>query len=101
MYQIYKVNKLENKIILFSKLVQPKKNPHYFHVNLDLTLASLSLAFSARFSYLLGCLVNAVVLLEFVAIMGVEVFFICKLRPSPFELFHSEIAMRLYKICDK
>lgn len=60
-----------------------------------LTLASLSLAFSARFSYLLGCFVNAVVVLEFVGIMGGEVFFICRFRPSPFELFHSDIAMRL------
>lgn len=72
----------------------------FFALNL-LTLASLSLAFKAFFSYLFCCLPNAVVLLDPTAIIGVEVLFICKFRPSPFELFHSDIAIRLYKICGK
>lgn len=40
-------------------------------------------------------------LLDPAADMGVEVHFICKLLPSPFELFHNEIAIRLYRTCDQ
>lgn len=34
-----------------------------------------------------------------IGVIGV-VDFICKLLPSPFELFHNDIAMRLYSTCN-
>ena len=38
-------------------------------------------------------------LVEMTGVIGV-VDFICKFLPSPFELFHNDIAMRLYSTCN-
>lgn len=59
------------------------------------TFTSLSLGFKIRLSHLLGWRQWGWLLACAVVLVNGVVFFICKFRPSPLELFHSEIAIRL------